>query len=104
TGEKIERAREHGLEDGVVVGDHIEVIRDACARWTLGAGMDVILELVGGAYMAESVQAAALRGRIMLIGTMAGPLATLPLGVILRNRLTIRGTALRNRSLPEKIE
>jgi NADPH:quinone reductase-like Zn-dependent oxidoreductase len=39
----------------------------------------------------------------MLIGTMAGATAPLPLGLLLRKRLTIRGTVLRARPLEEKI-
>jgi NADPH:quinone reductase-like Zn-dependent oxidoreductase len=72
-------------------------------RWSSDAGMDVVLDLVGGAYTAASVNAAATLGRIILIGTMAGGAAQLPLGVILRKRLTIRGTVLRARPIEEKI-
>ncbi len=101
TADKIERARAMGLEDGVVV-DSPTAIADAVRRWSGGRGMDVVLDLVGGDYLEASVRAAALRGRIMLIGTMAGGSATLPLGLVLRNRLTIRGTVLRARSSAEK--
>ena len=45
---------------------------------------------------------AALRGRIMIIGTVAGREATIPAGMVLGKRLTLRGTALRTRSLDEK--
>ena len=38
----------------------------------------------------------------MLVGTLAGGKATLPLGLVLRQRLTIRGTVLRARSTEEK--
>jgi putative PIG3 family NAD(P)H quinone oxidoreductase len=104
TADKIERARALGLEDGLVVGEQPEVIVEASRRWSSGAGIDVILDLVGGPYTAASVQAAAPHGRIMLIGTMGGATATIPLSLMLRNRITIRGTALRGRSLSEKIE
>jgi NADPH:quinone reductase-like Zn-dependent oxidoreductase len=62
-----------------------------------------VLDLVGGSYFPVSIAAAASKGRVILIGTMAGRDASVPLGVILGKRLTIRGTVLRARPLEEKI-
>ncbi len=98
TADKIERARAYGLEDGLVVGDDVEII----GRLTGGRGADVTIDLVGGDYLPASIRAAAARGRIMLVGTMAGRTATVPLGMVLGKRLTLRGTVLRSRSLEEK--
>ena len=75
----------------------------AVAAWTDGRGMDLVLDLVGGPYVAASIGASALKGRIMLIGTVAGGQTTIDVGRILAKRLTIRGTVLRSRSLAEKI-
>jgi len=102
TADKIERAREYGLEDGVVVGEDMDVITSAVQQWAGGKGMDITLDLVGGPYLGASIRAAALKGRIMLIGTIAGRTATVPVGMILGKRLTLRGTVLRARSLDEK--
>ncbi len=102
TAEKIERAREYGLEDGVVVRDSVDVIPPAVEKWTSGKGMEIILDLVAGPYVAANVRSAALRGRIMLIGTVAGREATVPVGMVLGKRLTLRGTVLRARSVEEK--
>lgn len=104
TADKVDRAREFGLEDGVVVvaGD-VEIVSREAMRWSGDAGMDVVLDLAGGAYTVASINAAATLGRIILIGTMAGASATLPLGLILRKRLSIRGTVLRSRPIEEKI-
>src|SRR5262245_41617682 len=99
---KIERAREFGLEDGVVVADDVEVIVPAVERWTNGKGIAVTLDLVGGPYLGASIRVAAPRGRIMLVGSVAGRVATIPNGMILGKRLTLRGTVLRARSLDEK--
>jgi NADPH:quinone reductase-like Zn-dependent oxidoreductase len=63
----------------------------------------VVLDLAGGPYTAASVHAGASRARIILIGTMAGGEATLPLGLVLGKRLTIRGTVLRARALEDRI-
>ncbi|HEY4217259.1 MAG TPA: NAD(P)H-quinone oxidoreductase [Gemmatimonadaceae bacterium] len=98
TADKIERARAYGLEEGIVVGDDVDVI----GRVMGGRSVDVTIDLVGGAYLPASIRVAAPHGRIMLVGTMAGREATLPLGLILGKRLTLRGTILRARSLEEK--
>ena len=102
TAEKIERARPFGLVDGAVIGADANAVIDHVKRWTEGAGIDVILDLVGGPYLAAGVEAAAPRGRIVLIGLLAGRSATLNLGAILSKRLVLRGTVLRSRSADEK--
>lgn len=102
--EKIDAARRLGLEDGVVVaGGDLTAIAERARAWTGGAGVDVVLDLVGGGYVPASIDALAVRGRLILIGTLAGARAELPLGRVLRSRLTIRGTVLRARPLEEKI-
>ncbi|HTJ21672.1 MAG TPA: NAD(P)H-quinone oxidoreductase [Gemmatimonadaceae bacterium] len=102
TADKIERAHEYGLHDGAVLADDPEAFVPHVERWTDGKGIDVTLDLVGGAYVPADVRAAATRGRIMIVGTVAGATATVPIGMVLRKRLTLRGTALRSRSLDEK--
>jgi putative PIG3 family NAD(P)H quinone oxidoreductase len=102
TPSKLARAREHGLVDGVAMESPDTLVEHA-HEWTAGRGMDVVLDLVGGAYTAASLGALALKGRLMLVGLVAGRSATLDLGRILAARLTIRGTVLRSRTLDEKI-
>jgi len=101
--DKIDRARSLGLAEGIVVGDDSGIIAKRVLEWTGGVGAEIVLDLVGGSYTAVSIAAAAPKARIILIGTMAGRDASLPLGVILGKRLTIRGTVLRARPLEEKI-
>jgi NADPH2:quinone reductase len=101
--DKIARARELGLEDGATVTDPA-AIPDLVTQWSGGRGMDVVLDLVGGAYLESAIRSAARGGRIMLIGTMGGPTATISLGIVLRQRLTVRGTVLRSRSIAEKAQ
>jgi putative PIG3 family NAD(P)H quinone oxidoreductase len=103
TADKIERARQYGLEEGIVAGTEPNEIAKQVMTRTNGNGADVVLDLVGGPYLPASLAAAAPRARIILIGTMGGREAALPLGVILGKRLTIRGTVLRARPLEEKI-
>ena len=103
TPDKVERARDYGLEDGVALAGDLAPLTERANAWTEGRGVEVVLELVGGDYLAASVAALAPRGRLVLIGTMAGARTTLDLGLVLRNRLTIRGTVLRSRPLEERI-
>ncbi|HVX39916.1 MAG TPA: NAD(P)H-quinone oxidoreductase [Gemmatimonadaceae bacterium] len=102
TPEKLDRARDFGLADGIAVGDDLDVITAATQRWTEGHGIDVTLDLVGGPYVVANIHAAAPRGRIMIVGTVAGRSATIPIGMVLGKRLTLRGTMLRGRNLAEK--
>jgi putative PIG3 family NAD(P)H quinone oxidoreductase len=103
TAEKIAKARDYGLEDGLVVGEDLAPIAHHAARWTKGRGVQVTLDLAGGPYTRASIEAAAIQGRIILIGAMAGAECSLPLGMILGKRLQIRGTTLRARPIEEKI-
>jgi len=73
------------------------------SRWTGGRGVDIVLDLVGGSYVAAGVEALAPRGRLILIGTVAGAQTSVDLRRVLTRRLTIRGTVLRARPLEEKI-
>lgn len=98
TADKLEQARALGLDVGVSVSDG----RFASAVTAAGAP-DVVLELVGGPYLAEDLQCAAPRARIVLVGLLAGARADLDLGLVLRRRLQITGTVLRARPLEEKI-
>jgi NADPH:quinone reductase len=102
--DKLASARVLGLSDGVVLGDDFTALKDAVERWTGGRGIDLTLELVGGPYFVASIAAAAPKGRIILVGTVGGASAEVPLSLILRKRLLIRGTVLRSRSLAEKID
>ena len=101
---KLEAARAAGLEGGVELPDGPGALGAAVERWSGGRGVDVVLDLLGGAYTAASLEALAPRGRLILIGTLAGARAEIPLGTVLRRRLTVRGTVLRSRTLAEKIE
>ncbi len=102
TAEKLERARGFGLDEAVAVGNDPKIFADAVREWTNGAGVEVILDLVGGSYLAANLEALARRGRLMLVGTTGGGSAALNFGVVLGKRLRITGTVLRARSVEEK--
>lgn len=103
TAEKIDRARQFGLEDGVLARGSLEPIREAVQRWTGGRGVDIVLDLAGGPYVKASIESLAPKGRLMCIGTVAGGRAEIELRHVLSRRLNIRGTVLRSRALEEKI-
>ena len=102
TAEKLERAKEFGLEDSIVVGDNPGLFAEAVRTWTNGKGVNVIIDLVGGAYLEANLDSLALKGRMMLVGTVAGSKATFNFATAMGKRLTITGTMLRARSAEEK--
>src|SRR3712207_651231 len=65
---KVERAREFGMDEGVAVADDPRAFANAVAGWTGGRGVNVVLDLVGSSYLDASLEALALRGRLVLIG------------------------------------
>jgi NADPH:quinone reductase-like Zn-dependent oxidoreductase len=104
TKEKLLAARELGLEDGIAIHRDFEPLERKVQEWTASRGIDVTLDLVGGPYLAASAKVAAMQGRIMIIGSLAGGISDFPLAIVLRRRLQLKGTVLRSRSLAEKIE
>jgi putative PIG3 family NAD(P)H quinone oxidoreductase len=99
---KLERCRELGMFAGVVP-EKGPVFAARVKELTGGGGVDVVLELVGGDYVPESMASLAEKGRLVLVGLMAGTRADVDLAVLLRRRLRLFGTVLRARPLEEKI-
>jgi putative PIG3 family NAD(P)H quinone oxidoreductase len=99
---KLDRARPMGLGEGVVVegGSFAAKVSEV----TGGRGVDVVVDLVGGSYVAEDLACIAPRGRIVVVGLLGGTHTDVDLGVLMRKRVEIRGTMLRNRPLEEKID
>jgi NADPH2:quinone reductase len=100
---KLERAREWGVERTVVVDGTPPRFADAVREATGDRGAELALDLVGGDYVPETLEALAPQGRVMLVGLVAGSKAQLNLGLVLMKRLRITGTVLRSRPLEEKI-
>ena len=74
TPDKIDRAKPFGLKSGYIVSDPSALagLPAFAKSVTGGGGFDVVLDLNGGPYFAASLEAMALRGRIVLIGGVAG--------------------------------
>lgn len=102
TQNKLARCRALGLADGVLVQG--KSFTESLAAVKLGRGADVILDLIGGAYLAENIQALASRGRLVCVGLLGGASAELPLGLLLAKRAHVFGTVLRSRPLEEKAD
>ncbi len=106
TADKLQRLHDLnlGLDRSVAVGGQPANFVEAVQKWTNGAGVDVILDLVGGNYFAPNLDVLASRGRLICVGTTAGEKSEIDLGMLMRKRTTIIGTMLRGRSIEEKAE
>ena len=104
--DKLNRMRELklGMDESVAVGDAQAKFVEAVQKWTNGAGVDVILDLVGGSYFPPSLEALSIRGRIISVGTTAGAKSEIDLDLLKRKRAAIIGTMLRTRSIEEKAD
>ncbi|WP_150308668.1 NAD(P)H-quinone oxidoreductase [Planctomonas psychrotolerans] len=118
----IQLAKARGARVAVTAGSAAKL--DACARLgadvlidyreqdfvaalldqTDGRGADVVLDPVGGTYLARDIRALAPEGRIVLIGTQGGADSTIPLGALMTRRGEVHATTLRSQSAQAKAE
>lgn len=68
----------------------------------LGLRADVVLDIMGGSYLAQNVRSLQIGGRLVVIGLQGGPAGQLDLGTLLAKRATAVATSLRARSQAEK--
>jgi putative PIG3 family NAD(P)H quinone oxidoreductase len=101
TADKLPRCTELGLNHAVLVedGKFAEAVLEAASN-----GVDVILDTIGAAYLAQNVKVIGKQGRIIVIGLMGGVKGELALGTLLAKRASIQGSVLRSRSPAEKAE
>lgn len=71
-------------------------------RLTDGQGVDVILDMVSGSYVAKEVECLREDGRLVIIAVQGGVKAEFNAGLILRRRLTVTGSTLRPRPVAFK--
>jgi putative PIG3 family NAD(P)H quinone oxidoreductase len=95
--EKLARARELGLEEGI----------ETKGDWAIGRLGDslynLIVDVLGAPAFAANLHALVPLGRLVMLGFLQGPKAELSLEPILRKRLTIVGSVMRTRRLEERI-
>jgi len=78
--------------------DFVAAVREA----TAGRGVDLILDMVGGEYLARDVRALAPDGRLVMIAFLGGAVAELNFAQVMTKRLTITGSTLRPQSVEAK--
>ncbi len=71
-------------------------------RLTAGRGVDVILDIVAGDYVAREMNCLAEDGRLVIISVQGGKSASFDAAQLMRRRLTITGSTLRSRSVEFK--
>ncbi len=78
--------------------DYVKVTKAA----TNGRGVDLILDMVGGTYIARNIRALALDGRLAMIAFLGGAKAEINFAQIMAKRITVTGSTLRPRSIQDK--
>lgn len=79
-----------------------EDFEDAIADLTGGAGVDLVLDMVGGDYIQKNISCLAVEGRIVSIAFLNGPSAKVNFMPVMLKRLTLTGSTLRPRSVEQK--
>ena len=94
--DKLARALVYGLDVGIDTsrGGFVEAV---------GEPVHVVLDVLGGPAFADNLAVLAPRGRLVMLGFLAGSRTTVDLGPILRKRLEVIGTVMRTRTLEERI-
>ncbi len=80
--------------------DFVDVVRDK----TAGKGVDVVLDMVGGDYVAREIKAFADDGRLVFIASLGGARGEIDIFTVMRKRITITGSTLRPRPVAFKGE
>lgn len=100
--EKLATCRELGAD--ITINYHEQDFVAELKEATHGRGADVILDVVGAAYLGRNVAALSQGGRMVVIGLLGGAKGELPIGLLLSKRGRIIATSLRARPLPERAE
>lgn len=102
SGAKLERCRALGADAGI---NHREEDFVARAReLTGGRGVDVVLDVMGAAYLARNLDALAPDGRLVIIGLQGGAATDIDLNQLLRRRISVIATTLRGRPAEQKAQ
>lgn len=99
---KLERARALGLEMGIATGPDASPWDEQVLEATAGRGVDVVLDLVGGPYLAGNLRVLREGGRMVVVGVTGGREAPLDLRLLMARRATLIGTVMRSRPLEER--
>lgn len=97
---KLERVAALGVEH--VIDYKTSAFSDEIKRLTDKRGVNVILDHIGAAYLADNMKSLAVSGRLVLIGVMGGIKSELNLATLMVKRQQILGSVLRSRPVEEK--
>lgn len=99
---KLSKCKKIGADQGINYKE--EDFSEKVLSLTNNKGVDLLLDFVGSSYFQKNMDSLGLDGRMVIIGLLSGPMITEPLNIggILRKRLSIHGTTLRNRPLNYK--
>lgn len=86
-----------GLGAEVLIDYRADDFVERVHRATDGRGADLILDVMGASYLERNLSALAVDGRLVIIGMQGGVKAEVNIGTLIGKRLTVLGTALRNR-------
>ncbi len=99
---KIAALKQLGLDIGINYRN--ENFADAVLAHTGGAGVDIIIDHVGGTYLPENLRCMALKGRLVSVGRLARQTGELNLDLLALKRLHLIGVTFRTRTLEERVE
>ena len=98
---KLHVCRELGAT--VAINYKEEDFQEVVMAATNNEGVDLILDPVGGPYLARNLALLRRFGRLVSIGLLGGPMGEFNMALLLRNRLRVIGSTLRSRPIVEKI-
>lgn len=98
--EKCQRCLEHGADLAINYRDGD--FAPAVQAFTDGEGVRVVLDCIGGRYLAGNLACLSVDGRLVIIGLMGGGKAEIDLASLLMKRIHVIGSTLRSRPAAEK--
>jgi len=96
---KLEQARALGLDFALPAQGFVAEVQ----RLTNQQGVHVVLDFIGGDYLEQNMQVVGNWGRIVILATLGGAQGTLPIGMLMGKRVSVKGVTLRSRTLEEKL-
>ncbi len=99
TSGKLTQATPLGLDYGLLDQNFASDVQ----RLTQGAGVHVVIDFIGAAYMEQNLTVLTTWGRLVFLATLGGTQADVNLGLLMGKRIQMRGCTLRTRTLEEKL-
>jgi len=99
---KIDKCQELGAH--LVINYREEDFVQRVQGYTDGAGVDIIIDMVGADYLERNLGLLKLKGRLVYIATLSGSRAEVDLRLLMGRRLRMIGSVLRSRAAEEKVD